>query len=114
MKAQNTLNVAGSIIGILLILILGFLSGALVFISIPASNETALNVLLGILSTQVGMVIGFYFGSSSTQKRQTDALADQADAIKTAQAALAVAPANVIQLDPGQAAQAPPENTDAH
>lgn len=96
---QESLNIAGALIGVLLVSILAFLAWALVFVTVPAENETAMNVLLGILSTQVGIVVGFYFGSSLAAKRQTDTIDKQADTIKAAtQAAM---PAPSIPLAPG-------------
>jgi len=89
MANRDALNLAGSVIGIMLVGILAFLSWALVFIAIPSGNETAVNVLLGILSTQVGIVIGFFFGSTVTNKKQADTIEKQATTIQTAQAALA-------------------------
>lgn len=96
---QESLNIAGALIGVLLVSILAFLAWALVFVTVPAENETAMNVLLGILSTQVGIVVGFYFGSSMASKRQADTIDKQADTIKAATQAAMPAPA--IPLAPG-------------
>lgn len=74
MFRQESLNVAGALIGILLVGVLAFLAWALVYVRVPPENETAMNVLLGILSTQVGIVVGFYFGSSLGNKKQADAI----------------------------------------
>lgn len=102
---KDAINASGAVIGVILVGILAFLSWALVFVEVPDKNETAMNVLLGILSTQVGIVIGFHFGSSVTNKRQTDAIASQAETIKTAQAALAPLPSEttVIPVSAGEA-----------
>ncbi len=100
---QESLNIAGAAIGIGLVGIMGFLSWALVYVTVPADNETAMNVLLGILSSQVSMVVGFYYGSSSTNKRQSDTIDKLAETAKTVtQAAMPTPPA--VTLQPGESA----------
>jgi Tfp pilus assembly protein PilN len=79
MVRQESLNIAGALIGVLLVGVLAFLAWALVYVRVPAENETAMNVLLGILSTQVGIVVGFYFGSSLGNKKQADTIDKLAD-----------------------------------
>lgn len=113
LDGKDAVNYSGAVIGILLVGILAFLSWALVYVEVPDKNETAMNVLLGILSTQVGIVIGFHFGSSVNNKRLTDATASQAETIKAAQAALApVVDTTVIPVAAGEQvtvkADAPP------
>jgi hypothetical protein len=103
LDGKDAVNYSGAVIGILLVGILAFLSWALVYVEVPDKNETAMNVLLGILSTQVGIVIGFHFGSSVNNKRLTDATASQAETIKAAQAALApVVDTTVIPVASGE------------
>lgn len=110
---QAALNLTGGLIGFVLVLILGFMSWALVFRAIPDQNESTLNVLLGILSTQVGMVVGFYFGNSVGSKRQTETIDKLAETAKAAQAAL---PTNAdsadVTLEPGQTATVAAEGQD--
>lgn len=104
---QTSLNIAGSAIGIGLVVILGFMSWALVYRQVPAENETGLSILLGILSAQVSMVVGFYFGSSASTKKQAETIDKMADTAKTAaQTAQAASPTAVpdLVLDPGQTA----------
>lgn len=93
--------VAGLIAGGL-IAILGFLTWALVFRDIPGANENSMTVLLGILSAQVSMVVGYYFGSTVGAKKQTETIDTLA---KTAQSAgAALNPAADVTIEPGQAA----------
>lgn len=100
MIRQESLNIAGAIIGIMLVGILAFLAWALVYVRVPPENETAMNVLLGILSTQVGIVIGFYFGSSLGSKKQADALDKMAEtAHRVSQATI---PAPTVAVSPGE------------
>lgn len=100
MIRQESLNLAGALIGVLLVGVLAFLAWALVFVRVPPENETAMNVLLGILSTQVGIVVGFYFGSSLGNKKQADTISTLADTAKTV--AQTVAPTPSIPVGPGE------------
>lgn len=80
---QESLNLAGSFVASALVSILAFIAWALVFREIPARNDNSLTLLIGILSSNIGLVVGFFFGSSLNNKKQTEAIADMA---KTAQA----------------------------
>lgn len=99
---QETINLVGGAVALGLVAILAFLSWALVFREIPLTNETGMSILLGILSAQVSVVVGFYFGTSSVAKRQTETIDKLADTAAAAQAATNPAPAKV--LEPGESA----------
>lgn len=100
---REALNMAGAFVAAGLISILGFVTWALVFAEVPEANQNALTLLIGILSANVGMVVGFFFGSSVTNKKQADTIERQANTIQTAQAALApVNPAPDVVLKPGE------------
>lgn len=86
---QESLNLAGAFVATGLICILGFVTWALVFRTVPTDNQNALTLLIGILSANVGMVVGFYFGSSVTNKKQAETIDKQASTIQEAQSALA-------------------------
>lgn len=86
---RAVLNWAGGIIGVALIGLLGFALYALIYVAVPTDNQNALTLLIGILSANVGMVVGFYFGSSATTKTQADTIDKQASTLQAAQAALA-------------------------
>lgn len=101
--AQESLNLAGSFVASALVSILAFIAWALVFKEIPQRNDNSLTLLIGILSSNIGLVVGFFFGSSLNSKKQTEAIADMA---KTAQAAGAALPGGVIDLKPGESATA--------
>lgn len=87
--AREVLNWAGGIIGVALIGLLGFALFALIYVAVPTDNQNALTLLIGILSANVGTVVGFYFGSSATNKKQAETIDKQASTIKEAQSALA-------------------------
>lgn len=85
---QESLNLAGSFVACGLISILGYITWALVNVAIPDANANALTLLIGILSANVGMVVGYFFGSSVNNKKQTEAIAAMAETAKTAGVAL--------------------------
>lgn len=89
MEPRNVLNKQGGWIAAGIVAMLGFCLWALVFREVPAANQNALLVVIGILSGAVGTLVNFYFGSTSGSKKSQDIMADQASTIKTAQGALA-------------------------
>ena len=99
-QKREFINVAGSIIGLLLVGIVAFLAWALVFRTIPEQNREAMNWLMAILSAQVGIVVGFYFGNTIGAKKQAETMD------KVADLAHAVQPKHVpdIKLKPGESA----------
>jgi len=102
---RESLNLAGAFVAAGLICILGFVTWALVFREVPKPNENALTLLIGILSANVGVVVGFFFGSSVTSKRQTETIDTLAKTAQTAGAALSSEPASIV-LQPGEQATA--------
>ena len=100
-QSRESLNTAGALVAVGLIAILAFMTWALVFAAIPEANQNALTLLIGILSANVGVVVGFFFGSSVTSKKQTETIDTMA---KTA-ASSAPAPAGpVVEIAPGEQA----------
>ena len=63
---------------IAVVIMIGFFSTltAFIFIDIPDSAQTTLNILIGALAAGVTQVLNFYFGSSSGSKRKTEVLAN--------------------------------------
>lgn len=101
MDSWTPSKIAGPIIAIGLIGILGFLTWALVFREVPASNREVLTALVGILSAQVGVVVGAHYGRNVHEAVKDATIDKQADTIKNAQAALSPAePA--IPVGPGE------------
>lgn len=100
---QEFLNLAGGIIACGLVVILAFLTWALVMREIPEANREPLLLLVGGLFTQIGVVVAFYFGSSATNKRQTETVEKAVDmAVKAQEAANPSPPA--VTLAPGEKA----------
>lgn len=88
MDRQQQINWAASLVAIGLVLILGFLTWALVYRTVPSSNSDALLLLIGNLAGLVGIVVAFYFGSSSENKKLAETVNVQAKTAATAGAAL--------------------------
>lgn len=102
-----TMALAGAFIAAGLISILGFVTWALVFREIPGANANAFTLLIGILSTNVGTLVGFYFGASYANNRKEQANAAALETMaKTAQVAGAALtpPSEGITLPPGASA----------
>lgn len=101
---QDVINWTGAIVGIGLIAIMAFVTWALVFVTVPTENQTSLVQLVGNLTGLIGIVVGFYFGSSSTAKKQQDTIDTLAKTAQTAGVALGTPDSLVIP--PGQSATA--------
>ena len=108
--AQSTVNLSGLLIGLGLTVILGGVTFALIKYDIPKDNQNALLILIGILSTNIGVIVNWHFGSSAGSRKLIDANSTLANTAAVAQAALpAVAGAidpkeQKVTLDPGQTA----------
>ena len=89
MAAREDHAIAAGLVGGGLIAILGFVTWALVFYEIPPANENAFLLLVGILSANVGAVVGYFFGASITNKKQSETIDTLARTAQTAAAALA-------------------------
>jgi hypothetical protein len=105
LQNREALNLAGAFVAAGLICILAFVTWALVFRAIPDSNANTLTLVIGTLSANVGLVVGFFFGSSVTNKKQTDAIEAMAKTAQTAGVALGGDPAAIV-LKEGQSATA--------
>lgn len=86
---QRLLNLAGGLVAFTVMANLSFLAWSLVFREIPKANELVLVQFIGNLTGFAGLIVGFYFGSSSTNKKQADTIEKQAATIQEARSALA-------------------------
>lgn len=102
---QDSLNIAGGAIGIGVVGILAFVTWALVFRRIPDGNENVLTLLVGILSANVGVIVGFFYGSSVGAKKQSDTIDTLARTAQTAGATAAGAD-GALFIQPGEQATA--------
>ena len=68
-------DITGGFVAIGLLAILGGVTWALVYAPIPADNREPITVLIGVLSANIGMVVGYYFGSSRSSRGKDDVIA---------------------------------------
>lgn len=82
------LNRAGAFVAVALVTILAFVTWALVYHEVPDKNSNALLLVLGVLTANVGVIVGFFYGSSVANQKKDDTIKTLADTAKTAGAAL--------------------------
>lgn len=70
--SRETLTAA--IVAVGLIATLACVTAALIFLRVPDGNEQALLLLIGALSANVGSVVGYFFGSSSSSRAKDDTI----------------------------------------
>jgi hypothetical protein len=97
---RTTLNLAGSLVAVMVVGLLWFISWALVYKAIPPENTTNLSQIIGMIGIQVGIVIGWFFGSSLGAKAKDDTISTQSTTIQ----ALTPTPASSVSLAPGESA----------
>lgn len=71
---KEVMNMAGAAIAFALVGLLGFLAWAFVFREMPNANREPMLMLMGILSANVGQVVGFFFGTSYGSQKKTEAI----------------------------------------
>lgn len=71
---REILNLAGAVVAAALVGLLFFIAWAFIFREMPANNREPMLMLLAIVSTNVGQVVGFFFGSSYGAKKQADTI----------------------------------------
>lgn len=71
---QLSLNIAGSLIGVGLMVILALCLQALFTHEVPTGNKDALLVVIGMLTTKIGTIVDFFYGNSDTNKKQTETI----------------------------------------
>lgn len=66
-------------VAIMSLFLLAFMCYALVYVEIPTSNKEALYIIIGILSSTVSMIAGFYYGSSKGSQKKDDVISKMTD-----------------------------------
>lgn len=98
---QVALNVSGGILVVATIGFLGYLCWGLVNKEIALNNKDAMMLVLGVFLAKYSDLIAYFFGSSSTNKRQAETLDKMAETAKTVSQA-AVPPQPTIPVGPGE------------
>lgn len=73
---KEVMNLAGGAIAFCLVGLLGFLAWAFVFRTMPPDNREPMLMLMGILSANVGQVVGFFFGTSYGSQKKSEAITE--------------------------------------
>lgn len=107
---REVLNLVGGVIAIGLVLILAYITWALVNVTIPTGNENTLIQLVGALVANVGLIVGFFYGTSVSNKRQEEIIGTQAQTIQSAQAAI-VPSEPAVNLAPGDSVKVEADGT---
>jgi len=76
MKTNSTL-----LFVLAIIVIVGFfaLLFSLLFLTVPETNKSLLDIITGVLTASVGSIIGYYFGSSIGSKSKDDTINNMKD-----------------------------------
>jgi hypothetical protein len=74
----------------------------LVTIKVPPENASNLGQVIGMVSMQVGIIIGWFFGGSYSSKKKDETIAAQASTIATTVPPVTPAADKTINLEPGQ------------
>jgi hypothetical protein len=106
-QSRDVINWTGGAIAVGVMSIVAFVVVALVLWTIPPENENPLMFMLGQLTGMMTMIVAFYFGSSSKEKKLADTVDTQAKTMQTAGVALATnnGPAALV-IPPGESATA--------
>lgn len=99
---QHTLNAAGYAVAIVLCILLGFALFALVRFDVRPTNHDILLVVITFLTTKISTIVDFFYGGSAASKQQQSAIANLANTVNSAQAALSPTPD--VTLKPGDTA----------
>ncbi|MBS0457448.1 MAG: hypothetical protein JSS44_08995 [Proteobacteria bacterium] len=68
-------GITSLIVAVGLVVTLAAITAALIFLRVPDGNEQALLLLIGALTANVGSVVGYFFGSSSSSRNKDDTIA---------------------------------------
>jgi len=68
-----------SSVAIISLSLLAFMCYALVYVPIPESNKEALYILIGIISSTVSLISGFYYGSSKGSQSKDNVISKMTD-----------------------------------
>lgn len=97
---QAILNLSGGFVAVSILGTMSFIAWALVYKEVPKANETTLVQFVGALQALAGLVVGYFFGSSHTNKQQAETVDKLSESLRsTTQASN---PATSIPVSPGE------------
>lgn len=96
---QITINAAASFVAAVILATMAFIAWALVYKEIPKGNETTLVQFVGALQALAGLIVGYFFGSSHTNKRQTDTIDTLSKAAATQGPQITAHPGDTIRSE---------------
>lgn len=71
---QMAINAGGTLVALVILTVLAYLVYALVNFEVPVANRDAMMLVAGGVLTQTSQIVGWFFGSSLTNKRQADTI----------------------------------------
>lgn len=105
-----TLEIIAAIIAIGLMTLTAIMTIIIMFFPIPAQNETLVGQGYGSILSLMGLVVGFFYGTSTSSRRDRETIGALADTAKQAQKTLSettpTSGAASIKLEPGETATA--------
>lgn len=75
------IDIIKSTVAIVSVFLLAFMAYSLVYVPIPEGNKEALYILIGIISSTVSMIAGFYYGSSKGSQKKDELIKSQSEQI---------------------------------
>ena len=98
--SRQIINLSAGFVAFVILCTMAFLGWALVYVEIPKANETTLVQFVGALQALAGLIVGFFFGSSHTNKQQSETISALADTAKTV--AQTASPTPSMTVSPGE------------
>lgn len=106
-----TLEIIAAVIAIGLLTLTAIMTIIIMFYPIPSQNETLVGQGYGSVLSLMGIVVGFFYGTSTSSRRDRETIGALADTAKQAQKTLSettplTGGATSIKLEPGETATA--------
>lgn len=94
-----------AIVAVGLLIITAAATLAVFLVPIPEKNETIVGQALGTLWSLLGVIVAFFYGTSTGNRKDSDTIAKLAETANVAQNALTPASKPDVVLEPGQSAK---------
>lgn len=93
-----------AIVAVGLLVITAAATMAVFIVPIPAKNETIVGQALGTLWSLLGVVVAFFYGTSTGNRKDSETIATLAETAKVAQSALTPPLDATVTIAPGETA----------